>query len=88
MARRAEVNLVHFSFLDILFNFVGAILFMFIIYALMTNDLVEEKNTARIELNEQLEKIEKSKKNVDELKSESEKLKGNLEKIKEQVKES
>jgi len=86
--KRSEINIFHFSFLDILFNTIGAITFMFMIFALMTNDLVEEKNSARVELNDQLKKIEKSKQNVEDLKEQSEKVKKDLKKMKKEIKDS
>lgn len=86
MARRSrEINIFHFSFLDILFNTIGAITFMFMIFAVMTNDLVEEKNVARIELNELIDRIEESREEKKKITEESEKLQKELEKIEEEI---
>jgi hypothetical protein len=89
MGRRSrEINIVHFSFLDVLFNTIGAVVFIFLIYAVMTNDLVDERNAARVELTQQLTKIRESKTEVQDIKKESEKSKSDLEKIKKEIQAS
>ena len=80
--RSRDINIVHFSFLDVLFNTIGAIVFIFLIYAVMTNDLVEERNTARQELNKEIKKIEEAKKELTTVQKNEKEAKQELEKTK------
>lgn len=70
MRRDREINIFHFSFLDILFNTIGALTFIFLIYAIMTQDLVEERNEAQTILDQKQEEIAKSTRELKSLESE------------------
>jgi hypothetical protein len=85
VARREEINIFHFSFLDILCNTIGALVFILMIFTMMTNNLVEEKNQAHQELKQEKDKIIASKKELEQLQKKSQNIKAQLADIKKEI---
>jgi len=85
VARREEINIFHFSFLDILCNTIGGLVFILMIFAVMTNNLVEKTNQAHQKLKQENDKIIASKKELEELQKQSENLKSQVTDIKKEI---